>query len=46
MLDALRGRAGDAVVDEVLDVELVVRGSTAPPRTAKQRRTPASAVSV
>ncbi|SDO85911.1 DNA-binding transcriptional regulator, LacI/PurR family [Pedococcus dokdonensis] len=34
MLDALRSRAGDVVVDDVLDVELVVRGSTGPPRRA------------
>ena len=32
MLDALRGLAPDTSTDDVLDVELVVRGSTAPPR--------------
>lgn len=31
MLDALHGRDADTVVDDVLDVELVVRGSTAAP---------------
>jgi LacI family repressor for deo operon, udp, cdd, tsx, nupC, and nupG len=47
MLDALRGRAGDTVIDEVLDVELVVRGSTAaPPRPGVRRRSPASAAVV
>jgi DNA-binding LacI/PurR family transcriptional regulator len=38
MLDALRGRAGDVVVDDVLDVELVVRGSTGPPRQSGGRQ--------
>ena len=38
MLDALRGRGGDTIVDDVLDVELVVRGSTAPPRRPGDRR--------
>ena len=31
MLDALHGRASDTIIDDVLDVELVVRGSTAAP---------------
>lgn len=31
MLDALHGRAGDTIIDDVLEVELVVRGSTAAP---------------
>jgi DNA-binding LacI/PurR family transcriptional regulator len=48
MLDALRGLVGPTVVDDVLDVELVVRGSTAPPpaRTTASRRTPQSAAVV
>ncbi len=44
MLDALRGRAADRVLDDVLDVELVVRGSTAaPPSTQRRRRAPRKA---
>ena len=42
MLDALRGRGGDDIVDDVLDVELVVRGSTAPPRAAAGEPAPAA----
>ena len=47
ILDALHGRAGDTVIDEVHDVELVVRGSTAPPRRRQARtrsRRPAAGV--
>lgn len=45
MMDALRGRSSDTVVDEVLDIELIVRGSTAAPlRRAARRRSVAPAV--
>jgi LacI family transcriptional regulator, repressor for deo operon, udp, cdd, tsx, nupC, and nupG len=40
ILAALRARDGGPEVDEVLDVELVVRGSTAPP-AVPAARTPA-----
>ena len=46
MLDALRGRTPAASLDEVLDVELVVRGSTAPPTRTAASRTPRSAAVV
>ena len=47
MMDALRGRGSDTVVDEVLDVELIVRGSTAAPsRPAQKRRSAATAAVV
>jgi DNA-binding LacI/PurR family transcriptional regulator len=46
ILDALHGRAADTVIDDVHDVELVVRGSTAAPRRraprTRSRRTAAS----
>lgn len=38
MLDALRGRGSDTVIDDVLDVELVVRGSTAAPSRQPSRQ--------
>ena len=45
MMDALRGRSSDTVVDVVLDIELIVRGSTAAPlRRAARRRSVAPAV--
>lgn len=45
MMDALRGRSSDTLVDEVLDIELIVRGSTAAPlRRAARRRSVAPAV--
>jgi DNA-binding LacI/PurR family transcriptional regulator len=46
MLDALHGRGGDGIVDDVLDVELVVRGSTAAPRPARRARRPARKTAV
>ena len=47
MLDALHGLGPDTVIDEVLDVELVVRGSTAAPaRPAERRGSPHSAAAV
>jgi DNA-binding LacI/PurR family transcriptional regulator len=38
MIEALHGRGLDTVVDDVLDVELVVRESTAAPRPGRGRR--------
>jgi DNA-binding LacI/PurR family transcriptional regulator len=49
MLDALHGRASETVVDDVLDVELIVRGSTAAPShrlSSDRSRQPSHAAAV